>query len=473
MFDSSDARSDKSSILDLYGLRQKKKKKKRKKKHIQLYLHGLKQSRKSPSVEAIAPPHRVAPALLMSHQDSIDLMEVQPKEVQEPSPPGSAQKAQEANLGAHDQIKIDVNPPEVPFDAPEFDLSNHFQSPCACTRRTSIADAEFYSLRKRRNRMKVLEAFEASVGEEAAQFLRGMNREAFFEWHGGSERIFETNLSNLIRDFSMLTHFPWSLILLTRLECLASITFLNTFLILGLTFNVLVISCFIQEPVLWIFMGVYAVVYDSFMIGDIVCPDWVYMFLSILSQLKTNNVTSDSFHWVLPILCILCSMFSIFVYLLSQDLDSKVSIFAQSFALALFFYLCFVFLVRTLTEPSIEHMRRVSADPILEFQIRNLFLQDLDFKKQLHIEEYGQRIDVEAFAEENEKIFGPTPRPSFGDFSDAKLSSITPDGERRHTFDVYVDSSAPAAIKPIAKAGRYKHRDPGLEISIKRVPPNA
>jgi len=263
---------------------------------------------------------------------------------------------------------------------------------------------------------------------------------------------------------------------------LASITFLNTFLILGLTFNVLVISYLIQEPVLWVFIGVYTVVYDAFMLGDIVCPDWVYMFLSTLSQLKTNTVTSDSFHWVLPILCILCSMFSIFVYLLSQDLDSNVSIFAQSFALALFFYLSFVFLVRTLSEPSIEHLRRVSADPILEFKIRNLFLQDLDFKKQLHLEEYGQRIDVEAFAAENEKIrihdsldsivlqrFGPTPRPSFGDFSDTKLSH-TPDGERRHTFDVYVDSSAPAAIKPIAKAGRYKHKDPRLEISIKRAP---
>jgi len=187
MFDSSDARSDKSSILDLYGLRQKKKKKKRKKKHIQLYLHGLKQSRKSSDVESIAPPHRAAPALLISQQDAIDLMEIEPKEAQVINVPASAQKA---HLRAHDQIKIDVNPPEVPFDAPEFDLSNHFQSPCACATRTSIVDAEFYSLRKRRNRMKVLEAFEASVGEEAAQFLRGMNRENFFEWHGGYSDLF-------------------------------------------------------------------------------------------------------------------------------------------------------------------------------------------------------------------------------------------------------------------------------------------
>ena len=41
---------------------------------------------------------------------------------------------------------------------------------------------------------EVLEAFEASVGEEAAQFLRGMNREAFFEWHGGDSNPFSSSL---------------------------------------------------------------------------------------------------------------------------------------------------------------------------------------------------------------------------------------------------------------------------------------
>merc|ERR1712156_260408 len=97
-----------------------------------------------------------------------------------------------------------------------------------------------------------------------------------------------------------------------------------------------------------------------------------------LSRLKTNLVSTSSFHWILPILCILSSAFSVCIYLLIHDLRSPVSIFAQGFALGLFFYLFFGFIVRFLMEPSIEHMRLISADPILEFQIRNVFLQDLD-----------------------------------------------------------------------------------------------
>merc|ERR1719471_805010 len=141
---------------------------------------------------------------------------------------------------------------------------------------------------------------------------------------------------------------PWSLFLLSKSSILGLTAVVNVFLMLSCTINILFALRFIEGTYLWVVLGTYLLLYDICLVCDIFCREWLHSFLSQVAKLKTNAVTANSFHWVLPTLCSLSSAFALCIYLLIEELEFFVSTFSQSFALGYFFYLCFGFVIRTL-----------------------------------------------------------------------------------------------------------------------------